>query len=89
MFKPEFRDMAHQAAFPCQSVLACLTGVHSGATFAQFAAVWTQMLPESKIGVAMEPAFAVPGPAPAGVQYSLAHYHYPADASGNIREGPD
>ncbi len=91
MFKPEFRDMAHQAAFPCQSVLACLTGVHSGATFAQFAAVWTQMLPESKIGMAMEPVFAVPGhgPAPAGAPYPPAHYHYPADASGNIREGPD
>lgn len=87
MLKPEFRDMANQPAFPCQSVLTCLTGVHSGATFAQFAALWTQMLPESKIGMAMEAAFAGPGPAPAGARHSPAHY--PAEDAGNIREGPD
>lgn len=85
MLKPEFRDMANQPAFPCQSVLACLTGMHSGATFAHFAAMWTQMLPESKIGMDMEPVFT--GPAPAGAQYPLGQCA--ADTSGNIREGPD
>lgn len=88
MLKPEFRDMANQPAFSCHSVLACLTGMHSGATFARFAAVWTQMLPESRIGMAMEPLFAGAGlVAPAGAPHP--QHHDPADTSGNIREGPD